>query len=163
MNTQAPASAKSRAPAINEHQNQSSPQDARTSLADPDLESIVVESPRYSHGSEIFLLQMSVLLTNVSSSLLAIGLKRRKIQLLPGRAFQLGTKVQDEGVVAALVGSKQSSPCNRCSKNDGPWVECFTVRDGDRKPLLDGACAGCHYDGLGANCSFSGQSILHQS
>jgi hypothetical protein len=158
---QAPASAKSRAPAFNEHQTPSSPQDARTSLAD--LESIVVESPRYSHGSEIFLLQTSVLLTNVSSSLLAIDLKRRKIQLVPGRPFQLGTKVQDEGVVAALVGSKQSSPCNRCSKNDGPWVECFTVRDGDLKPLLDGACAGCHYDGLGAKCSFSGQSILHQS
>lgn len=125
-------------------------------MANSNLESILVETPGNFHDLET----TSVLPKNISVFLRG-GHLRDKIQLR-GSSLQLEKNIHYEGFLAALVGSKQSTPCNYCSANDGPWAVCIAGRDADGDPL-EGACAGCHYDGRGLECSFRGQFISRLS
>jgi hypothetical protein len=156
INAEILATARSSTPDVNEPRKPSSPQNAKISMANSNLESILVETPGNFHDLET----TSVLPKNISVFLRG-GHLRDKIQLR-GSSLQLEKNIHYEGFLAALVGSKQSTPCNYCSANDGPWAVCIAGRDADGDPL-EGACAGCHYDGRGLECSFRGQFISRLS
>ena len=131
----------------------------RIAFPGPKFDSIIIETPGKSPMNETFSLQTTVFLTSLSVHLRELPPLRDRIVLLPGKSFQLETTENFEGALAALVGSPQMPTCNRCRTGDSPWTGCYTVTDDNNESLLEGgACAGCHYDGLGKGCSFRGQS-----
>ena len=123
---------------------------AIASASDSDSEWIIVEDPGIFPELQ--------LPKDLASILKGMSPMRTEIQLLPAGLLQLKDQANYEGALAARVGTEQTPACNRCQTNARPFPACYTVEE-----MLDGACAGCRFDGLEVECSFHGQFILHLS
>jgi len=69
-------------------------------------------------------------------------------------SVEVGTAVMS----TTLIVSDILHPCcNRCSNDITRLSECFTLRDENGRPLLNGACAPCHWGKVGLDCSLYSQ------
>ncbi|KAF6792700.1 hypothetical protein CMUS01_16135 [Colletotrichum musicola] len=58
---------------------------------------------------------------------------------------------------AALIqatGISRRPPCTRCTRANGPWEQCVVVQTNEALQATKGACANCHWNNQGGECSF---------
>jgi len=73
----------------------------------------------------------------------------REVLLRDRKIINWGRATNLEAVLGQTRGEDQEEACKKCKERDGPFTSCVVI-SGE----FSGSCASCHYNSMGASCSF---------
>ena len=73
----------------------------------------------------------------------------REVDMRVGKVPTFARSANQEAILGQSRGVEKYEGCEKCEEGEGPFTSCVTVAG-----EFSGSCSNCHYNSMGATCSF---------